>query len=395
VHARQLEIPAESRWARLPLAGTVIGALGIAASALLGRNDPAQFYFSWLVAFLFFLSIALGGLFFVLVHHATKSQWGVVVRRLGENAMATLPLFVLLFIPVALGLHHLYSWSNPEVVSADPLLSGKQAFLNPTFFWIRTGIYFAVWSILALAYRRASRRQDATGEERLSRRMIFWSGPSIILFALTVTFASFDWIMSLDPHWYSTIFGVYFFSGSLVAIFAFLILTAASLERAGYLQSVVTDEHFHDLGKLLFAFMVFWTYIAFAQFFLIWYGNIPEETVWYLHRQEGSWMAISALLGWGHFALPFLFLMPRTIKRRRPLLVGGAVWMLLMHLVDLHWLVMPVHQHHGFHPTLLDLTTLVGVGGLFVALFTRLLRSGALVPLGDPRLPESLSFENF
>ncbi|HUP23477.1 MAG TPA: hypothetical protein VNB06_11115, partial [Thermoanaerobaculia bacterium] len=257
VPAEELAIPRHSGWRRLPAVAAAVGVVGIAVTMLLGRGEPALF-FSWLVAILFFLSIALGALFFVLVHHATKAGWGVVVRRLAENVAATIPvLFVLFAVPVYFGMHDLYHWSDAEAVAHDHLLQGKQGYLNPAFFWTRAVVFFGLWSLLALWFRGASRRQDVSGDEALSRRMTRWSYPALIAFAVSVTFASFDWIMSLDPHWYSTIFGVYFFAGSVVGGFAALALLALALTRSGFLRQAVTADHFHDLGKLLFTFMVF------------------------------------------------------------------------------------------------------------------------------------------
>ena len=395
VRLNRLSIPAGSGWARLHWIGLAVGVAGVAASYLLGTGDPEQFHFSWLVSFLYFLSLGLGAMFFVLVHHATKAGWGIVVRRLAENVMATIPLFVVLFVPIYLGLEHLFHWSHADAVEHDALLAGKQPFLNSGFFLTRAAVYFVCWTLIALAFRRGSVRQDRNGGEALSRRMVAFSGPGLIVFALTLTFAAFDWIMSLDAHWYSTMFGVYYFAGCLVGIFALMVILAAALSRAGYLEGVVTVEHFHDLGKLLFGFCVFWSYIAFSQYMLIWYANIPEETAFYLHRSAGSWKSMSMFLAWGHFAVPFFFLMPRTIKRKTPLLVLGALWMLFMHLVDLHWLIMPNLHHYDIHLSWLDLSTLLGVGGLFFAVLGWLMQRQALVPVGDPRLAESLSFENF
>jgi len=389
-----LQLPAGHAWHRLTALGGALAVVGLGGSLALGLRDPTQFYFSWLVAFTFFLSIALGALFFVLTHYVTKASWSVVIRRLAEHVMSALPLFVVLFIPVFLGLERLYHWTDPEALAHDSLLRGKQAYLNPGFFLVRAAIYLASWSGMALWFASRSARQDRTGDLPTTLRMIRLSAPALLVFAVTVTFAAFDWIMSLDPHWYSTIFGVYYFSGCLVGFFAVLALFAAAARRAGLLGGAVTVEHFHDVGKLLFAFTVFWAYIAFSQFFLIWYGNIPEETAFYLHRSHGSWSAVTAMLAWGHFGVPFLFLMSRNIKRRTAFLAAGAVWMLVMHLIDLHWLIMPVHHGEGLHPTLLDFTTLVGIGGAFLAFVGQRLRRGALVPVRDPRLAESLGFEN-
>jgi hypothetical protein len=334
-------------------------------------------------------------MFFVLSHFASGARWSVVVRRLAEAAMATMPLFALLFVPVLFGMHGLFHWTHAEAVAHDHLLQGKQPFLNTTFFVVRATVYFACWIGIAWWFARQSRLQDrGDASWATTRRMIAASGPAILVFAVTLTFAAIDWVMTLDPHWYSTMFGVYFFAGSTVAIFALLVLVAAAMGRAGLLGHTVTVEHFHDLGKMLFAFTVFWAYIAFCQFFLVWYGNIPEETVWYMHRQEGSWSTVTALLAWGHFAVPFLFLMPRTIKRRTGLLAAGAAWMLFMHLIDVYWLVMPTLHRHDVHLSLADVTAFVGIGGLFLASMLRFLGRRPVVPVRDPRLADSLAFEN-
>jgi hypothetical protein len=387
-------LPATSSWARLPMVGMTLAVLGGIASAALAAGDPRQFFFSWLAAFVFVHSLALGCLYFVLIHHATQAGWGVVVRRLAEDAAATLPLFALLFLPLAFGLHDLYPWARPEAVAADRVLRWKQPFLNTPFFLARQVAYFVIWSAIALWCRALSRRQDEHPDPQLAQRLRRWSGPALVPLVLTHSLAAVDWLMSLDAHWYSTIFGVYCFSGAFMAAFALLAVVAVGLQRAGVLRGMVNTEHFHDLGKLLFAFTVFWAYIAFSQFLLIWYGNMPEETLWYRDRLHGSWLAVSAVLALGHFVLPFFFLMPRSMKRNPITLTAGAAWMLLMHLVDVHWLVMPPLHADGVRPALLDATTLLAVGGAFLFGFGWLLRADPLVPVGDPRLPESLGFEN-
>ena len=381
-------------WDRLPLIGGALAVIGLGASGMLASGNLKQFYFSYLTAFLYFLSLALGALFFVLVQHAARAGWSVVVRRLAENVMGTLPLFIVLFFPVAAGMHDLFHWTHEEAVASDDLLRGKQPYLNEGFFYIRAVVYLSAWSLLSWWFRHQSLRQDRSGDGALTRRMQTASAPAILVYGLTVSFAAFDWIMSLDPHWYSTICGVYYFSGAVVGLFALLVLLTVGIDRAGLLDGAVTVEHFHDLGKLLFAFVAFWAYIAFSQYLLIWYANIPEETLWFLHRWEGQWREASVVLGLGHFVVPFFFLLPRTIKRSTPALVLAALWMLAMHYLDLYWLVMPTLHRHGAHPALLDLTALLGVGGVFLAGLGWLLRRGALVPVKDPRLGESLSFEN-
>ena len=391
--AADLKIAPGSLPARLPIIGGILGLLGLGASALLASGHEQGALYSYLVAFLFFLSIALGGLFFVLVLFATKAGWGVAIRRLSENAMVTLPLFALLFLPIAWGGGWIFStwWNGP---GDDLLLQLKEPYLNPDFFLLRAAAYFVVWTALSLWFSSRSTAQDSTGDHGITRRLQQVSGPALIFYAVTVTFASFDWLMSLDPHWYSTIFGVYFFGGCLVAIFAFIIIVAVLLQSAGYLRHVVHAGHYHDLGKLLFAFTVFWAYIGFSQYFLIWYGNIPEETLWYRHRLAHGWQTMAIVLAVGHFAIPFLFLMSRVIKQKPRLLMLGAAWMLLMHLADLYWIVMPNLYPHGPHFSLVDVTALVGVGGLFVAVFAWVLGRRALIPVKDPRLPESLSLDS-
>ncbi len=389
-----MSLPATHAWARLPAIGLGLLVVGGIASAALFARDPRQFFFSWLVAFVFFQSIAMGCLYFVLIHSAAQAGWGIVVRRLAENAAATMPVFVLLFVPLAFGLGHLYPWARPEVVAADHLLQGKQAYLNPRLFLVRAVVFLGVWSAMALWYRALSRRQDDGTDLVLAARLRRWSGPLLLPLGLTHSLAAVDWLMSLDPHWYSTIFGVYCFSGAFMSAFAFVALVAIGLRRAGVLRELISLEHFHDLGKLLFAFMVFWAYIAFSQFLLVWYGNIPEETVWFRDRLHGSWTAVSAALAVGHFVVPFFFLMPRAIKRDPRTLFAGALWLLAMHLLDVHWIVMPSLHEAGISPSLVDLAALLAVAGAFLFVFGTLLRRNPLVPVGDPRLPESVGFEN-
>jgi hypothetical protein len=228
----------------------------------------------------------------------------------------------------------------------------------------------------------------------VSARLRLLAGPAIIVLALTQTFASVDWIMSLTPHWYSTMFGVYFFAGSFVGFIAFLSVVSEAMRRAGLLDTVISAEHLQDVGKWLFAFTAFWAYIAFCQFFLMWYGNLPEETFWYKARMEGSWLTVSLFLMAGHFAIPFFYLMGRDVKRKDvPLAIGGT-WLLAMHFLDLYWQVMPTLHPEGFRPSILDVAAFVTVGGCFVAAASWLMRRQALVPLRDPRLAESLAFEN-
>ncbi len=374
-------------------AGTGAGVVGLAL-ALAVSGGGAEFYFSWLVAYLYFLSIGLGSLFFVMALFVARAGWGVAIRRIIENTMATLPLFALLFIPVWLGRHELFEWLDPEVVAKSKALQGKSGYLNEGFFMIRALVYFVAWSGLATYFSRQSQRQDETGDPEISRRLRSIAAPGIIVWALTITFAAVDWIMSLTPEWYSTMIGVYFFSGSVIGAFAFSLVAVHGIQARGKLQGIVSVEHRHDLGKLLFAFTVFWTYIGFSQYFLIWYANIPEETVYFMNRSRGTWPVIAKVLIFGHFVVPFFFLMPRAVKRSAKLVVSGAFWLLAMHFFDVYWCVMPVHRPDAALPGIVDAAALLAVGGFFLAAFGYVSSRRALVPLKDPRLPESLTFQN-
>src|SRR5688500_12344827 len=311
----QVTIPPGHSWNRIPVFGAAAALLGIVACAILGLSNPKHFFLSLFVSFLFFLSLALGALFFVLIQYAAQGGLGIVLRRIGETIFTTTPVMAALFVPLLLGLHDLYEWSHREAVEQDALLRWKAPYLNVPFFLIRAALFFGIWSFIAVLYYRGSRGQDVTGDPGVSARLRRFAGPSIIVLALTQTFASVDWIMSLTPHWYSTMFGVYFFAGSFVGFIALLSVVAVAMRRAGLLDTVISPEHLHDVGKLLFAFTVFWTYIAFSQFFLVWYANLPEETTWYRARMEGSWMTVCLVLMAGHFVAPFFYLMGRPVKR--------------------------------------------------------------------------------
>ena len=322
INVDDVKFSKDSLIAKLPVIGGVLGLAGIGGAYALGQEN-SQFYFSYLTAFAYFLSIALGGLFFVLIQFATRAGWSVVVRRIAEQVMATLPVFAILFIPVIFGMHDLYHWTHAELYDPtsdqyDKILAGKQGYLNESFFLIRAGVYFVVWIALSQYFLKKSLSQDESGDKGITAQLQKWSALGLALYAMTQTFAAFDWLMSLDPHWYSTMYGVYFFAGGFVAIFAVLAIFTIRLSTPdGVLNGIATEEHFHDLGKLLFGFTVFWAYIAFSQYFLIWYSNIPEETLFYKHRMESGWMNVSIFLMIGHFAVPFFLLMSRHMKRIR------------------------------------------------------------------------------
>jgi hypothetical protein len=396
-----VEISQEERFlgpraGRLLTAGLLAGGGGAVASVVLAlaeRNGWASFFYAYLLAYAYVLSIALGALFFVMLHHLTHAGWSVVVRRLAEGLAATLPMMALLFVPVLFGLHQLYHWSGAGASGGDALLRWKAPYLNTPFFIARWVVYLGVWAWLARFFVRRSVAQDGSGDVQLTVAMQRRAAPGMFLYAFTVTFAAIDLLMSLEPRWYSTIFGVYYFAGGVMATFAALIVMAWLVQKAGLLRHVITVEHYHDLGKFMFAFVVFWAYIGFSQYMLIWYGNIPEETSFYLTRQTGGWGWVGLALVFGQFLLPFVALLSRTPKRRGAMLAGIAAWLLAMHWVDIFWLVMP-QASSTFLLSGLDVTVSVALGGLVVARVALALRRCSLVAEQDPRLLESLSFEN-
>jgi len=382
-----------SRASRLLTGAGALAAGGVVLAVAAAIEDADRFLPAYLTGYLWTLSISLGCLFFVLVQHLTRAGWSVAARRQAEWFTGALPFAAILFLPIVWRTAHLFEWMGPDAAH-DPILHGKAAYLNPTFFYVRALIYFAVWALLALGFTRLSRRQDETGDPALTVRMQVLSAPATLAFGVTISFAAFDWIMSLQPHWYSTIFGVYFFSGSAVAAFAVLALTTTGMQKAGLLARVSSVEHRHDLGKLLFGFTVFWAYIAFSQFMLIWYANMPEETVFFLKRWTGSWKPVSLSLLFLHFLLPFALLLSRTGKRVPAILVGTSILLLAMHYVDLYWQVMPVFSPSGARFGWVEFAGLLapaGLLGLWVAL-----RMGRdpLYPLRDPRLGEAMQVEN-
>jgi hypothetical protein len=371
-----------------------IGLCGLVVSGLGWMTDASRFHHAWLTAFLFWLSLGLAGLFFTMLHYLTAARWSVVLRRVSEGMMLQLPWLAVAFIPVLLGLHDLFEWSHPEVVANDHLLQLKSGYLNVGFFVIRAVVYFGVWAILAYFLRKRSLAQDAQPQHDHISGLRKVSAIGMLLFAVTTTFASFDWLMSLAPHWYSTIFGVYYFGGTFLVGVSALALLSMFLRRNGILRESITVEHYHDLGKLMFAFIIFWAYIGFSQYFLIWYGNIPEETIWFLARWEGGWKSFSLVLLFGHFVIPFVFLIFRGVKRTIPLLGMGAALLVVMQWVDMYWLVYPVYLESGPQIGWIEIAPVIGLGGIFFAGFWRSFSSAPTVPVGDPWLEKSIKFVN-
>ena len=362
-----------------------------------------RFSLSYVTAYMWVLAICLGGLFWVTLQNLVNAHWSIVLRRVGELVAAQAPLMGLLALPIVVpiftGHSSIYIWSNHEAVHSNHMLHHKAAYLNPTFFLIRFVVYFGFWTILARYFLNSSLAQDTSKEpSAIMGRMRAVAGPAMIGFGLTMTFCSIDLLMSLDPMWFSTIFGVYYLASCIVGINAFLALAGMWLHKRGILKSSVTTEHFHDLGKMVFAFTIFWAYVGFSQFMLIWYANIPEETGWFKERFEGGWGAgwglVSAILLFGHFVIPFFGLVSRHIKRRRPTLAFWCIWQLVMIYLDMYWLVMPTGGFKSPPFALVDICCMVGIAGIFVAGIALKAKNLNLMPTNDPRLQKSLAFQN-
>jgi hypothetical protein len=363
--------------------------MGVAALLLCVAGafaNPARFFQAYLLGFLFWVGIALGCLAILMLHHLVRGRWGFVIQRLLEAGVRTLPLMALLFIPLLFGLQELYVWARPDAVQASELLRHKQPYLNGPAFFARTAVYFAVWIATGFLLTMLSNRRDqGMDPEALTRRMQVWSGPGLLFYGLTASFAAVDWVMSLEPEWISSIYGVIFIIGQGLAALAFVIVVAVLLSDRQPLSSAIAPQQFHDLGNLLLAFVMLWAYIAFSQLLIIWSGNLPEEITWYVTRFSGGWEYLAAILICFHFAVPFLLLLVRGTKRRARVLIVVAAGLLAMRLLDLFWLTAPAFHQTRLTVHWLDVVAPVGVGGIWLAVFLFNLKRRPLLALHDPR----------
>jgi hypothetical protein len=371
----------------------VLGWLGMAVGFAV---DGRRALHSYLAVYMWGLSLALGALIFLVIVNAMNATWPVAVRRLAEQLAATVPLFAVLFLPIFIGMRWLFPWMTPEAFE-DPhlreLVLHRRAYLNPAFFSARWVLIFAVWIVLAWLLRHWSLRQQREPGDRLRQRLQLTGVAGLIPLGLTLTIAAFDWLMSLTPTWYSSIFGIYFFAGSFVSGLALITFVATWEQGQGRLPEL-RGPHYYALGRLMFAFTVFWAYTAYFQFMLIWIANRPIEGAWFVQREAGSWRGLSLALIVGHFAVPFLVLLSYRIKHDRRWLALISTWIVAFHFVDMYWLVMPAHSPQGFRPGWTDLFALFALGGT-AAVFTRfLLRSHPLLAVGDPILQEALDYES-
>lgn len=369
------------------VAGAVIGGLGVVL-------QPDQFMPSWLIGFLFTFGLSMGCFALLMLQHMTGGQWGLVSRRIFEAGSRLLPLAVLLFIPIAVFAPTLYLWARPEAVRTDEILQKKEIYLNLPFFWIRAVVYFAVWLFGVMMLNRWSAQQDAgqvAVTEADTRRFRVVSAPGLLIYVVLLSLAAVDWIMSLTPHWFSTVFGLIMVVGQGLGALSFTVAVLAILISREPMNGLLKARHFHDLGKLMLAFVMLWAYLSFSQFLIIWAGNLPEEIPYYLDRMRGAWQYLSLALIFGHFILPFCLLLSQDLKKRPKLLARIAWFIVAIRLYDLIWLVAPTFNQGAFPISLANVGVPLALGGLWIFLFAAQLRKRALVPVNDPYFKHMLA----
>ena len=365
------------------------GAAGAVVSMIGYFLNPTQFFQSYLMAYMFVLGLTLGSLALGMVHQLSGGAWGVVIRRQMGAASRVLPVLTVLFLPIVFGMSHLYEWTHAEVVNADPVLRGKQLYLNTPFFLIRAAIYFAAWNAVSFLLNKWGLEQDQAGDPRYARRMQMLSGGGLLVYGLCITFASFDWLMSLEPHWFSTIYGVLIMGGQGLSAMAFLITALVWFARRPPLRDIVLPSHFHDLANLMLAFVMLWAYFSFSQYLIIWSGNLPEEIAWYLHRLQTGWRFVAMTLVVFHFMVPFLLLLSRAVKRAPETIVKVALAILVARLVDLFWLIAPEFHHDGLSVSWMDIVVPLTLISIWIGCFLWQLRGRALLPVYDPQFAET------
>jgi hypothetical protein len=385
MNTAETSIPGIDRAGRTSL---VVGLAGMIAFIAFGVRDPQQFFRSYLFAFVFWMGLPLGCTALLMIHNMIGGTWGFPLRRPLESATRTLPMMAVLVLPILFGLPVLYTWADPAKVAADPLLQYKHAYLNVPFFAARTIIFFCIWILITTLLTKWSREQDETGDEGLTGRIKKLSAPGLLIFGLTVTFAAVDWVMSLEPHWVSTIYGLIIMVSEVLAAMSLLTITVIRLSKEKSMRGLVTPKLLNDYGNLLLVFTMLWAYLSFSQFLITWGANLRDEVPWYMTRARGGWAVVGLLLIIFHFAVPFLLLLTRFVKRRAEALRVVAALLLVMSLVDIFWLITPAFNHAGpeFHPT--DWMGIIGIGGLWFWRYTAQLQGRSLLPLNDPRLKE-------
>ena len=377
---------------RLQRNALVAGGLALILCIFGAIKSPQVFFPSYLMAYMLVLGLALGSLGLLMLQHLTGGHWGIVIRRPLESATRTLPLLAVLFLPIVFGMKYLYgAWLDPEKVRTEPLSSLQQGYLTAHWFYVRAIIYFVVWIGLMLIFNRWSREQDVNQTDRaLRRRFKMLAGPGIILYVFGVTFAAIDWVMSISPHWASTIYGFLFVAGQLISAMSLMIAVVVLLSRTAPMAGLIQKRHIHDLGKLLLAFVMLFAYFDFSQLLIIWSGNQPEEITFYRSRLYGEWGVVAVIVLVFHFFVPFFLLLSRDLKRNYRLLPKVAIWMIFIRLVDLFWMTRPEFTGRAI-PSWIDFVVPIALIGLWLAFFAFNLQKLPLLPLGDPKLAEAIA----
>ena len=369
-----------------------VGALFFALFVFGLLIDRAQFFHAYLVGFIFWIGITLGSMALLMLQHLTGGAWGLIIRRVLEAATRTLPLMLILFLPILLRLSQIYSWTNKDEMDQVPALREKTAhYLNPAFFTVRALVYFAIWLLMMWLLNTWSLQHDRTANRHLLKRLQLMSGPGLGLLILTITFAAIDWVMSLDPAWSSTIFGLIFVASWSLSALAFGILVMSWLAKREPMNTVVRTSHFHDWGNLMMALVMLWMYFAFSQYLIICSGNLPEETTWYVARKHDGWGIIALAVVILQFAFPFLTLLSRAAKQSAQRLGMLALLILIMRVVDVIWLIEPTFNREHFHLSWMDIVAPIAIGGVWIATFAWQLQKRSLVPINDPQLEQALT----
>ena len=377
------------RWRKRSL--TVgLAAAAVTAIGFLFFPLKFQFYRSYLWSYILLVGLSVGPLAWLMLQYVTGGAWGTVIRRPCEAAARTIPLAALLFLPIVIGIPNLYEWSHAGKVAASEALRHKQPYLNVPFFLARAALYFGGWAFLSWFFNRWSAVEDREGGAVAHRKMAALAGPGLMFWGFSVTFMAIDWVLSLDPRWFSTIFGMLFIAGQGLTSMAFLVTLMVLLSRRRPMSEVLTPRHLHDLGKFLLALVMVWAYFSYSQFLIIWSGNLPAEIPWYLERLRGGWQYVALALVLGHFALPFALLLSRDLKRNYKLIAGIAVFILFMRYVDVYWVVAPDFLKGSFGVSWMDFTAPVALGGIWLSFFLAQLEKRPLMPMGDPHLQEAL-----
>jgi hypothetical protein len=388
-HYQKKDLPAG-----LSKTGVILLVVGIVLSLLAFFVDRERAVFNYLVTYMMIVSIGLGSLFLIALEYIAGADWSTPIRRIPEFFAGVLPLLLILVIPLLVFNHDLFHWAHEDAVAEDKILQGKAPYLNITFFIIRTFVFIGLWSLFYWVMTRNSRKQDQSKDQALTKKNIRLAAIFIPVFALSLTFTAIDFMMSLEPHWFSTIFGVYFFAGTVVAALAAITFVIVKLKEKDYFSPWMNDDHLFSLGALLFAFINFWAYIAFSQFLLIWYADLPEETFWFLTRWEGGWVYFSIALMVIHFLVPYFALLTQPSKMNPKRLKFIAVWLLFAHLFDLFWLIMPNmgSMKTGYTFSWIDLVFPISGIGIVILVFNYKAKKDNLIPIGDPKLKRGIDF---